>query len=318
MTTSIDVSVIIAAWKAASFVETAIASAFASTNVVIEVIAVDDASPDSTFEVLSRIASNDPRVTAIRLQANSGPSAARNRAIAAANGRYVAVLDADDTMLPDRLASLVALADASKADIAVDNMINVNEAGVALADNPFLKSPKYKTACDIDLTTWIDENTPLASGDALGYLKPLIRRNKLIENGITYDTELRNSEDYYLVAELLAANAHMVYMPSAGYRYTRSSSSTSHRLKPEQTSAWLVAEKQFVARYGANLPQSARDALQKRGQTLRNINHLVAVTDALKTKDFVRSVKLLTSDLRGASFTVGTLAKVVAGKALGR
>ena len=104
MTAQIDVSVIIAAWRAGGFIDKAIASALASTDVTVEVIAVDDASPDDTFAILSRMAEVDPRVVALQLEKNAGPSGARNKAIEAARGRYVAVLDADDVIAPGRLA----------------------------------------------------------------------------------------------------------------------------------------------------------------------------------------------------------------------
>lgn len=318
MTAQIDVSVIIAAWRAGGFIDKAIASALASTGVTVEVIAVDDASPDDTFAILSRIAQADPRVIALRLDKNAGPSGARNRAIEAARGRYVAVLDADDVIAPGRLAELVALADEQQADIAVDNMLNVDEAGQTLADNPFLKSSDFAKARTIDLATWIRFNNPMAGGDTLGYLKPVIRRAKLLDSGVFYDTALRNSEDYYLIADLLAADANMAYTPSTGYLYTRSSSSTSYRLKPEQTQAWLDAEARFVTRHGSRLTTEERAALAVRKRTLRNVDNLVAVTDALKARNIVKTGQLLASDLSGAAYTLGTLTKVAAGKALKR
>ena len=76
-----DVSVIIAAWKAADLVECAVRSALMSRGVTIEVIVVDDASPDRTFAVLKQLAAHDPRVIIDRLTSNGGPSVARNRAI---------------------------------------------------------------------------------------------------------------------------------------------------------------------------------------------------------------------------------------------
>ncbi|RYG33526.1 MAG: glycosyltransferase family 2 protein [Burkholderiales bacterium] len=318
MTAQIDVSVIIAAWRAGGFIDKAIASALASTGITVEVIAVDDASPDDTFNVLSRIASSDQRVTALRLEKNAGPSGARNRAIEVARGRYVAVLDADDVMAPGRLAELVALADKHDADIAVDNMLNVDEGGVRLADNPFLKSSEFATERTIDLATWIRCNNPMSGGDTLGYLKPVIRRAKLLESGIVYDTALRNSEDYYLIADLLADKAKMIYTPGTGYLYTRSSSSTSYRLKPDQTQAWLAAEARFIASHGAGLTADARAAQTVRQRALRNVDKLVAVTDALKARKLVKTGRLLASDLSGAAYTLGTLTKVAAGKALKR
>ncbi len=318
MLKSIDVSVIVSTWKAAAFVQRAIRSAFDSEGITVELIAVDDASPDTTFDALKHLAAKDPRITAKPLARNSGPSAARNLAIETARGRYVAILDADDAMRPERLAKLVALADRTEADIVVDNMIEVDEAGQPIGSEPFLKSPDFSVSRDIDLLTWIRFNNPMTGGDTLGYLKPLIRRSTLQRTVVAYDTSLRNSEDYYLIADLLAEKARMIYSPDADYFYTRSASSTSHRLKPDQTLAWLAAEERFVARHGEKLSIEEKAALARRGRVLRNVNQLVAVTDTLKAKKLLASARLMASDLEGAAYTLSVLSKVALSRVLRR
>jgi succinoglycan biosynthesis protein ExoO len=314
--TVVDVSVIVAAWKAAGFVDKAIASALSSTGVRVEVIVVDDASPDGTAEVLRRLAAADRRVIADRLAVNSGPSVARNRAIELASGRYVAVLDADDGVTPDRLARLVGLADASGADIVIDNMTEVDEAGRRLG--PFLKSEGFAGARDIDLAVWVALNHPMKSNDCLGYLKPLIRRSTLVETGVRYDPALRNSEDYYFVAQLLASGGWMTYTPEAGYLYRRSASSTSHRLKPPETSAWLEAEDRFHRQFAGRFSAKAEDALAVRGRVLRDVHQFVVALDAMKTRRMGTFLGVLASDLRASAFTLSTLAKIALGKAMRR
>jgi succinoglycan biosynthesis protein ExoO len=253
-----------------------------------------------------------------RLSENSGPSVARNRAIELAKGRYVAILDADDKMEPWRLASLVALADDTGVDVVVDNMVEMDEAGRSLGAEFFLKSPDFANAREIDLATWALFNQPMKPGDCLGYLKPLIRRSKLDETGIRYDAALRNSEDYYLIAHLLAEGARMTYTPEAGYFYRRSIASASHRLQPAHTRAWLEAEKRFCARYADQLPPEAVAALEVRARALKDVNQFVSAVDAMKERKLVEVVSLLTSDLRATAYTLRTLAKIAMGKALRR
>jgi succinoglycan biosynthesis protein ExoO len=311
-----DVSVIVAAWKAVASVERAISSALSSTGVVVEVVAVDDASSDGTLEVLKRLAAADARVVADSLPVNSGPSAARNRAIELATGRYVAVLDADDQLAPDRLARLVALADSSGADIVIDNMIELDEEG--RQTGLFLRSEAFAGARDIDLAVWVALNHPMKSADCLGYLKPLVRRSTLLESRVRYDPALRNSEDYYFVAQLLASGAWMTYCPDAGYLYRRSASSISHRLQPAQTKAWLEAEDRFHRRFAGRFSAKAEDALAVRARALRDVNQFVAAIEAVKTRQVGTFLGLLASDVRAAAFTLSTLAKIVLGKAVRR
>jgi len=102
------VSVVIPAYNAAWCVRRAVDSVLAQTFRDFELIVVDDGSTDETGEALAGYGE------AIRLvrQANGGLSSARNAGIAAAIGRYVAFLDADDWWLPAKLARQVALMEA--------------------------------------------------------------------------------------------------------------------------------------------------------------------------------------------------------------
>lgn len=313
-----DISVIIPAWKAGGFIARAIESALASSGVTVEVVVVDDASPDETFAVLQVLAAKDKRIIIDRLTLNSGPSAARNRAIELASGRFIAVLDADDAMTSERLARLLAIATEQDADIVVDNMIEVDAAGTQLGDGRFLKSSQFSTAGDISLQTWIAFNQPMKPGDCLGYLKPLIRRATLDRLGVRYDTALRNSEDYYLVADFLAAGARMSYTPEAGYRYTRAAGSISYRLNTTDTQAWLAAETRFQARSARKVSPDAQAALTKRMRELRNVDQFVAAVNALKGRKLGAFFGLLASDKSAAGYTLATFAKIAAGKVLRR
>jgi succinoglycan biosynthesis protein ExoO len=312
----IDVSVIVPAWKAEAFIGRAISSALASAGVSVEVVAIDDASPDDTFGALKRIAASDPRVVVERLPVNAGPSAARNRAIELSKGRFIAVLDADDAIAPDRFAHLVSLAERTKADIVVDNMIEVDEAGQRVSGNTFLKSNTFAASRDIDLNTWVNFNLPMKGRDCLGYLKPLFRRSAIEKYAAAYDENLRNSEDYYIVAHMLAAGARMTYSSVPGYLYTRSTSSTSHRLRPEQTAAWLEAERRFRALFDNTLGPQELANLDRRARALQDVNHLVATVDAVKARNAGAIFGNLASDLHGSAFTLSTFAKIAMRKAL--
>lgn len=105
--TSVDVSFIMAAHDAAPWIEMAVRSALAQTGVAVEVVAVDDGSRDGTGTVLARLAEADRRVRVISLTGAGpgsprGPSSAQNAALDAALGRWIAILDADDLILPNR------------------------------------------------------------------------------------------------------------------------------------------------------------------------------------------------------------------------
>jgi glycosyltransferase involved in cell wall biosynthesis len=93
------ISTLIPAYNAAAFVGRAIESALAQTYPPLDIIVVDDGSKDNTSEVVARY---PPPVRVIR-QVNGGPAAARNRAAREARGEWFALLDADDSWLPEKL-----------------------------------------------------------------------------------------------------------------------------------------------------------------------------------------------------------------------
>ena len=101
------VSVVIPAYNAEAVIENTLASVRAQTLPAYEIIVVDDGSRDRTADV---VRSHDG-VTLIQ-QANAGVSAARNCAIRAASGTWVALLDADDDWLPDKNLRQLALLEA--------------------------------------------------------------------------------------------------------------------------------------------------------------------------------------------------------------
>lgn len=100
------VSVIVPVYRAERWIEGTLRSALAQTHASLEVVVVDDGSPDRCAELVAGVAATDSRVRLIQ-QENAGLSAARNAGIAAARGRYVAPLDADDLWHPSKLEEQV-------------------------------------------------------------------------------------------------------------------------------------------------------------------------------------------------------------------
>lgn len=102
------VSFITPTYNAAHFLSEAVDSALAQTYPNIEVIIVDDGSTDDTEAMIQARYGGDARVRYFR-QANQGPAAARNRAIAEARGVYVHLLDSDERLFPEKVERSYAL-----------------------------------------------------------------------------------------------------------------------------------------------------------------------------------------------------------------
>ncbi len=107
-------SVVIAVFNGEATIADALRSALAQSVQPLEIVVVDDGSTDSTLE---RLAEADGPVRVI-CQDNSGPSVARNRAMAEAKGEWIAFLDADDIWCETKLASQLGLA-TSRPDVVL-------------------------------------------------------------------------------------------------------------------------------------------------------------------------------------------------------
>lgn len=102
-----QVSIITPVYNAADWLPETLAAVRAQTLTDWEHILVDDKSSDHSAAIVEAAAAEDPRFHLLRMTRNVGPSAARNLALDVARGRYIALLDADDLWLPEKLARSV-------------------------------------------------------------------------------------------------------------------------------------------------------------------------------------------------------------------
>jgi hypothetical protein len=242
------VSVLIAAWSAEATLARAIDSVLAQTTPV-EVIVIDDASPDGTARVAAAAASIDPRVKLLREVENRGPSAARNRGLSAARAPWITVLDADDYFCrADRLARLLAIAEAEKADFVADDLWMVSEEDPE-GPRTAVVSPDPIGVRRLDAAAFIAGNLSSVRGGRheLGFLKPLMSRSFLQLNGLTYDPALRLGEDYVLYARALIAGARFVLTDGAGYTATVRRGSLSGRHPTEAHERLMAADRALLA-----------------------------------------------------------------------
>lgn len=97
------VSIITPSYKSSIFIADCIESVLDQTYKNWEMIIVDDVSPDNSNEIIEGYCKKDSRIKLIKLEKNSGPAIAKNRAIEEAKGRYIAFLDADDIWYKNKL-----------------------------------------------------------------------------------------------------------------------------------------------------------------------------------------------------------------------
>ncbi len=221
------VSIVIPAYNAAAYIEEALASVSAQTLRSFEALVIDDASTDDTSLLVERAAVRDPRIRLLRQPANAGPSAARNRGIDEARGRWIALLDADDAYATDRLQRLTMAAEREGADVCADNLLLVTEGGAASAMIP---GALLDHGRPLKLAEFVRRNVgdPAYPGVNFGFLKPIMRRDFLVAHAIRYDERVRFAEDYALYIDCFRAGARWWLSPEPMYQYRVRAASLTH------------------------------------------------------------------------------------------
>ena len=110
-------SVVIPAYNNSRYLPECVHSITGQSFGDLEVIIVDDASTDDTYEVMQRLAEEDDRIVTMRHIANSGTLAARRTGMATARGEFVLLIDQDDDLAPGTLQNLYDFARRNPADI---------------------------------------------------------------------------------------------------------------------------------------------------------------------------------------------------------
>lgn len=287
-----DVTFVIAAYNAAETIVAAIDSALAQDDVSLEVVVVDDCSPDDTRSVVQAVADRDPRVKLIALDSNLGPGGARNVGFDAAQGRWIAVLDSDDMVYSDRIAQMIMRAENANADIAIDNLDIVYSDGrprETMFEPAFLESKKFLT-----LEDFIRSNMLFKSTFNFGYIKPIFRRGFLNEHSLRFRQDLRIGEDYLLLASALASGASCVIEPMPGYVYHIRQGSISRVLELHHVDAMIAADQEFLRQF--TLLPAAMDAQAERTRSLVQARHFLLLVDSIKRRSVTDTIRIAIRD----------------------
>ena len=122
------ISIIVPVYKVELFLEQCIESILAQTCHELEVLLVDDGSPDRCGAICDSYAERDRRIRVIH-QENAGVSAARNAGLSAARGEYIGFVDPDDWIAPEMYEKLLTCMDKYSTDMAVCGYTYCSEAG---------------------------------------------------------------------------------------------------------------------------------------------------------------------------------------------
>ena len=180
------VSVLMPAYNVEKYIGEAIDSVLNQTFTDFEFIIVNDGSTDNTAKIIKQYAKKDKRIRFIDNHSNLGISRTRNNLLSLSNTEYIAYLDSDDRMKPNRLAIQYRYME-SHPDVGV--------LGTAYqcfgVMNKVCIMPKK--VCLLDLL----------KGCFIGNPTVMMRKSILVKNGISYNEQFQTSEDYELWTRLI-------------------------------------------------------------------------------------------------------------------
>ena len=118
------ISIIIPVYKVEKYLEKCINSIIGQTYTNLQIILVDDGSPDNSGKICDKYAKEDSRIEVIH-KSNGGLSEARNSGIERAKGKYIGFVDSDDYIKEDMYEVLYNLITKFQADVSICNLYDV-------------------------------------------------------------------------------------------------------------------------------------------------------------------------------------------------
>jgi glycosyltransferase involved in cell wall biosynthesis len=208
-----QVSVVVPAYNAERTIECCIASVLRQTFTDIELIVCDDASVDSTLQRLRGF--EDPRLTVLNNEVNLGEGMTRDRAIAVARGRWLAVLDADDAWQPNRLQLMLEVVGEQEDCMVFDDLLLCHDAAYGMIPWKRLRGQRAFGARrsrprDVAAEDYIRSERLL--------IKPLIPRRAILEHHLRHsDRRFAADTEYFL--RLASLGLRFRYLPEPLYWY---------------------------------------------------------------------------------------------------
>lgn len=256
------VSVVVPCYKVEQYLPQMIDSLLEQTLRDLEVVLVDDGSPDRSGAICDEYAAKDPRVKVIH-KPNGGVGAARNDGLDAATGDWIIFCDSDDYLEPEALEKLAQKGEQTGADVVFGDVDLVFEDKVKPAifyQEEFVTEDRQTIDRLIaaDFYKYYCFNPP-EGGPAFGYGGPwnkLVRRSLLLENDIRFDLRVKGIfDDLIYTAYIFAAAKKVAYVHVPVYGYRQLESSITHTYKPnllEINEAIFQSWQDFMKRYGAD------------------------------------------------------------------
>ena len=203
-----DVSVIVPIYKTEKYLERCLESIVSQTLQNIEILCIDDCSPDNSCEIVQKFAQADPRVKLISHKKNLGLGGARNTGIRAAKADYIASIDSDDYVTPTMMEALLTATNHGKIDIVVCGFEKVSDDGNLISQHVY----------QADEIANVDNNIDIFSIMTPSFWNKLWRKSLFIDHNIEFPEHMFY-EDLATTPIILTKAKTIKFTKPAHYKY---------------------------------------------------------------------------------------------------
>ena len=235
------VSIVVPIYNVEKYLDRCLQSILSQTYKNIEVILVDDGSPDGCPRICDAYAKKDSRVKVIHKE-NAGAGMARNTGIKHATGKYICFFDSDDYIEPDTIECCVVTANESCADLVVFGYDSVTDVGRWVSTNVPCPSQWFFSGDEINQLLLPNA---IQSGQNIGvdWKIPLSPCNKFYSLKVIRENEwffaserVVFSEDFYSLTELHSYLKRIVIIDRVLYHRVENPTSITRTFNPERFS----------------------------------------------------------------------------------
>ena len=209
------ISIIVPIYNVENYLEKCIDSILKQTYKNLEVILVDDGSPDESGSICDKYKEQDNRIVVIH-KTNGGLSSARNAGLEIARGNYIGFCDSDDYLECDMLEKLYHVSKSNNADIVICDFNSVSEDGEIYNKNENIDKPGHCYTISRDDAQLIYFKTPEKR------LRYVVMWNKLYKRECFDNKRLPEGklhEDEFVTYKLLYEAKKIVYLQEKLYNY---------------------------------------------------------------------------------------------------
>ena len=193
--------IVVPAYDVADYLPACLDSLLAQSHDQLDVVVVDDGSPDSSGEIADQYAARDPRVRVVHID-NRGLGAARNEGLRHVRGDYVGFADSDDVVPPTAYAALVGALERSGSDLATGSIVRWEGSadGGVLLEPPWMRRLHNPARHDLSPL-----DHPELLGDVFAWNK-LYRRSFWDDAGLGWPEGVRYEDQPTTTRAFLAAD----------------------------------------------------------------------------------------------------------------